>query len=217
MIEEQIDLDEIKKICNLSQKHEILKGIVNEFYLINLPIVEIAEEISAGMSDHEKSLSKAISFGTIYTLDNESVVAPDTKRDKTPFENQGIREKCEVPTVETKKEVADFQMQWNVETIDQWLNTELGIQTNDVEWCDVDLEEDLGKEAAKTIVALNHYLKSKEPNQYNQFQNSDLKELNLFKTFENNSNELVSTQIFSPQVSQQNSVIFNRQKNGTHL
>ena len=44
--------------------------------------------------------------------------------------------------------------------IDECVNTELTIKAREYLWDDIDINEELGKEAAKTIVALDYYLKS---------------------------------------------------------
>jgi hypothetical protein len=64
------------------------------------------------------------------------------------------------PAEVNKIEQKDAEIQAEVCMRETGMMTELEIRTDEMQWWGVDVQEDLGREAAKTIIALDYYLKA---------------------------------------------------------
>jgi hypothetical protein len=104
------------------------------------------------------SLRENLSQDTIYTPKSQSSL-----KSPSPMLNEEIKRMSNHTPAEVNKiEQKDAEIQAEVCMRETGMMTELEIRTDEMQWWGVDVQEDLGREAAKTIIALDYYLKAWE-------------------------------------------------------
>ncbi|CAI2386843.1 unnamed protein product [Moneuplotes crassus] len=153
----------LKKIRNYSEEARGLIGI---------------EEVSSISSNDERSLTKNKSYHTLYSDDQESHTSQSANK-RNSFQNEQIRMLAGLKPTTTIVKTQPAEIQCGVETCDKETITILKIRANDVAWDDIDLKNDTGKEAAKTMIALDCYLDSINIHDMDPDLSQDMSKLNL--------------------------------------
>lgn len=151
---------------------------------------DIIEENSS-VSEVEKELSDDNSVDSSYLDWTPHSKNAKTPSSRSPFHNEEILKKSglKIPAIIT----IDEEIQATTDKWDAIISTELEITPNEMNWDEIDFSDDLSKEAAKTLVALDYYMKSWDRKSiFDKFQNKTLQDIDLTNTNRSiKENELV--------------------------
>lgn len=130
------------------------------------------QEVNSISSNDERSISKDRSFDTFYSGWKDSDMK--TSRHTDNFQNEQIRKMAGLKVPGKKVEIKEQGVQVGTESRDMGTWTVLKIPADDLVWDDMNLDNPVGKEAAKTMIALDYYMDSVDIEQPRVNPNPDI-------------------------------------------